>query len=184
MELRRVSEHSKDAEHRRRLSEAAGKILAEHGDFIRTVIRFRVHDASITEDLFQEFFLRLVCRPVPANVENVRGWLYQAIIHDAVDLTRRNVKYTFHMKKYAEEARISIYNKPSKNAIGGLQERDSRFEYLVRNLRRREAQVVTMRYRDNCSIAEIAERIGIHRRTVSRYLTSALSQLRRTLAAE
>jgi RNA polymerase sigma factor (sigma-70 family) len=167
------------------VSDAAAKIFAEHGDFIRRVIRFRIQDASRREDAFQEFFLRLVSEPVPAGVKNVRGWLYQAIIYDVVDLTRRTKKYSYHMKKYAEEIRISIHNGPSRDAIVGETEaRDSRFGYLVRNLRYREAQVVTMRFRDNYSIAEIAERIGIHRRTVSRYLTSGLRQLRRTLAIE
>jgi RNA polymerase sigma factor (sigma-70 family) len=180
-----VSERITDTEHRRQVSEAAAGIFAEHGDFIRSIIRFRVHDASQHEDVFQEFFLRLVCQPIPANVENVRGWLYQAIIRDVVDLTRRSKKYSYHMKKYAEEIRIYIHNRPSRDAIMGEPEaRDSRFGYLVRNLRHREAQVVTMRFRDNCSIAEIAERIGLHKRTVSRYLTSGLRQLRQTLAIE
>jgi RNA polymerase sigma factor (sigma-70 family) len=184
LEQRPVLDRITNAEHRRRLGEAAARIFAEHGDFIRGVIRFCVHDASRVEDLFQEFFLRLVSQPVPADVENIRGWLYRAIIHDVVDLARRNEKYSYHLQKYVEEARISIHKRPSRNAIEETQEQESGFAYLVRNLRRREAEVVTMRYRDNCSIAEIAERIGIQKRTVSRYLTSALGQLRRTLAIE
>jgi RNA polymerase sigma factor (sigma-70 family) len=185
LEQRGVLERITDAAHRRWLNEAAARIFAEHGDFIRGVIRFRVQDPSKQQDVFQEFFLRLLSQPVPANVQNIRGWLYQAIIHDVVDLARRSERHSYHMKKYAEEIRISIHKRPSRDAIAEeTATKDSRFGYLVRNLRRREAQVVMMRFRDDYSIAEIAERIGVHKRTVSRYLTSGLRQLRRTLAIE
>jgi RNA polymerase sigma factor (sigma-70 family) len=56
--------------------------------------------------------------------------------------------------------------------------------YLSRLLQDREAQAFVLRYRDNCSIPEIAARMGVDRRTVSRYLAESLRKLRRDLAPE
>ncbi len=171
-----------------RQGEAVAKVVgvfAEHGGFIRNMIRLRVCDASRREDLFQELFLRLIRRPIPADVQNVRGYLYRMILHDAVDVAREQENEHRHLKKYAERNQIFIYNRPSPNAISEeTEETGAVFACLIRPLGRREAQVMTLRYRDNYSIPEIAAEMGIDRRSVSRYLTSGLRELRRKLAVE
>jgi len=164
---------------------AAARILEEHGGFLRSVIRFQAHDLCREDDLLQEFFLRLVEQPVPPDVRNLRSYLYQAVVRDIVDLGRRQEEYRRHLKKYARKIRISIHNRPSTNAIEKeIDEKGSVFARLTRQLQHREAQVVTLRYRDNYSIAEIADQMGVHRRTVSRYLTSGLRKLRVAVAIE
>jgi RNA polymerase sigma factor (sigma-70 family) len=168
-----------------RAIQAATRILEEHGDFLRAVIRFQSHDLCREDDLLQEFFLRLVEQPVPPGVQNLRSYLYQAVVRDIVDLTRRQEIHARHVKKYSEKIRISIHNRPSRNAIEEeTEEKESVFARLIRPLQHREAQVVTLRYRDNYSIAEIADQMGVHRRTVSRYLTSGLRKLRVAVAIE
>ncbi len=180
-----MREYGISTEHQGEAVAAAVKIFAEHGSFIRNLIRLRVRDASRREDLFQGLFLTLVDRPVPADVQNIRGYLYRTILRDAVDVVREQEQEHRHLKKYAERSQIVIYNDPSQDAISEeTEEKSSVFACLIGKLRRREAQVMTLRYRDNYSIAEIAAEIGIDRRSVSRYLTSGLRELRRKLAVE
>lgn len=176
--LHRNAKHDDDA------IRAAAKVFAEHGRFIRGVIRFHAHDGLHEDDLFQEFFLALIHRPLPANVRNVRGYLYRAIINDAVDMTRRQEKYQRNLKKHAEGTRISINKKTPEDAIEATDEIDSIFAHLATRLQPREAQVVSMRYRQDCSIGEIAAALGINKRTVSRYLSSALSKIRSAFGIE
>ncbi len=164
---------------------AAVKIFGEYGSFIRNMIRLRVHDASRREDVFQELFLRLVDRSIPSDVQNIKGYLYRMVLHDVVDVARERENAHRHLKKYAEGNRISIYNRGSPNALSEeTEQKGSVFTCLVRQLRRREAQVMTLRYRDDYSIPEIAAELGIDRRSVSRYLASGLQELRRLLAVE
>jgi RNA polymerase sigma factor (sigma-70 family) len=180
-----VREYRVNTERQEEVIAAAVKVFAEHGSFIRTVIRLRIPDVSRREDLFQELFLRLVDRPVPAEVENVRGYLYRMILRDAIDLEREQEQEQRHLKKYVARSQILIYKSLSPNAIlEETKEKDSVFACLIGQLRRREAQVMTLRYQDNYSVAEIAAEIGIDRRSVSRYLTSGLRELRRQLAVE
>lgn len=178
-------EHDTDNKRQGEAVAAAVKVFAKHGNFVRSVIRLHVHDPSRREDLYQELFLRLILQPIPARVENVRGYLYRAIINDVVDVAREKENDQRHLRKYAERARNFIHKSPSPSAIiERTEEHVSIFAYLTKQLKRREAEVVILRYRDNYSIGEIAAEVGIDRRSVSRYLTSGLRQLRRKLAIE
>ena len=81
---------------------AAAKIFDDHGGFIRIVIRSQVQDEDLAEDLFQDFFISLISKPLPRGLRNIKGYLYRAITNDIVDATRRMMKYRAYMRKYAE----------------------------------------------------------------------------------
>ena len=157
-------------------------IFNEYGDFIRAVIRFQAHDRSWQEDLFQEFFLELIHNPVPTDVRNIKGYLYQAIVHLVLDSARTRDNYRRAMKKYAKKTRIPINNRPAGSALlEDTEERNTTIAHLARHLQEREAQAFVLRYRDNFSVGEIATRMGVNARTVSRYLSESLRRLRETL---
>ncbi len=163
---------------------AAARIFATYGAYIRAIIRFQAKNQFREDDLYQEFFLSLIRKPVPADVRNVRSYLYQAIRNDIVDSIRRQTTQQEHLEKHAQEIRISINNPTPTDAIIFGDERISAFRYLTRQLRHREAEAVTLRYRDDCSIADIASRMGVNKRTVSRYLSAGLKRLRQGLVIE
>jgi RNA polymerase sigma factor (sigma-70 family) len=162
---------------------AATAICEKYGAFIRCVLRFQAGRRFEDADLFQEFFLLLVHKPVPPDVRNVKSFLYRAITNYVLDLLRKRTRYRHHLKKYAEEIRISINNRPLASAFVHDRENDAA-AYLSRLLQGREAQAFALKYRDNCSVAEIAARMGVDRRTVSRYLAESRKKLRRGLAGE
>ena len=57
----------------------AEKIFEEHGDFIHSIIRFNVNNKVEAEDVFQDFFLSLISKPIPEEVQNLRGFLYRVV---------------------------------------------------------------------------------------------------------
>ncbi len=163
--------------------EAAATVFREYGRFIHAVLRFQAADRFDLDDLFQEFFLTLVHKPMPPDVRNIRSFLYRAIFNYVLDLVRKQATYGRNLEKYAEAARICINNRPSENAF--LEEEGkAAVSCLVRYLQQREAQAFVLKYRDNYSIAEIAATMGVNKRTVSRYLSEGLKKLRKTLAIE
>lgn len=163
---------------------AAATVFREHGAFIRTIIRFQAGSEFQEDELAQQLFLSLVNAPIPEDVENVRSYLYQAIANDVIDLGRRKARQRKHFRKFAEEFRISIHKQAPADALMGEEESNAAFACLTRQLSSREAEAVKLRYQDDRSIPEIARIMGVDRRTVSRYLTAALKQLRRILAIE
>ena len=162
---------------------AAAEVFNAHDGFIRAVIRFQTHNQTEEDDLFQEFFLALIRKPLPANVQSIKSYLYRAIVNHVLDSVRRRENYRRLMREYVEETGIPINNCPTGNVfIEDAEEKDAVIAYFARYLQEREAQAFVLRYGDNFSIGEIAARMGVNVRTVSRYLSDGLRRLRKILA--
>jgi DNA-directed RNA polymerase specialized sigma24 family protein len=63
----------------------AAEVIAEYRDFIYMVICSQVNNKACAEDIFQDFFLSLVSKPIPHDVKNIKSYLYRAISNDIVD---------------------------------------------------------------------------------------------------
>ena len=163
---------------------AAAAIFAEYDGFIRTVIRFQAGKKLDVEDLHHEFFLALICRPIPADVRNIKGYLYQAIYHHVVNASRLLDVDARMIKKYAKERRIFINNEEPRNASIDEEQKDMAIASVGRYLQKREREAFLLKYCGDCSILEIATRMGINKRTAGRYVSEALRKLQRRLAAE
>ncbi len=159
----------------------AAEIFSEYGDFIRAVIHYEVKDDARSDDLFQDFFLSLVSKPIPAGVQNVKSYLYRAIINDVVDATRRVEKYKNRVNKYANRLNYSINKNTPENALIETEETDKMFKLIEGRLRNSEAQVISLRYRDSYNMKEVAEKMHVNTRTVSRYISTGLSKIRQFL---
>jgi len=163
--------------------QAATRILDEYGEFVRAVIRFQAHNKSDEEDLFQEFFLTLICTPVPANVQSMKGYLYRAVVNHIVDSTRVRQNYRRIIKKYVRENGNCVNTRGVRDAfLEDEEQKEAVIACCARHMQEREAQAFVLRFRDQCSNEEIAAKMGVNRRTVSRYLSEGLKRLRKTLA--
>lgn len=162
----------------------AARIISEYGNFIRTIICFKVKNEDLADDLFQDFYLSLVSKPVPAEVRNVRSYLYKAITNDILDATRRIEQYKTRINKYAEFSKYSINKTTPENALIKMEETDKMFEALEGWLQRRESQAISLRYKDSFDVKEAAKKMNVDNRTVSRYVSSGLSKIRHYLAVK
>lgn len=158
--------------------QAATDVFAEYGDFIRAVIIHHLGNKVHADDLFQDFFLSLVCKPVPADVLDIRGYLYKAIANDIVDAVRRVQKYRNFMQKYAKQLNYFINKTTPENACINKEDINRMFELIEGLLPEREAQAVTMRYKDDCSIERIADTMQVNADSVRRYISVALRKIR------
>jgi RNA polymerase sigma factor (sigma-70 family) len=162
--------------------DVAVSIFHEHGDFLRCAIRFQVRDPGLANDLFQEFFLRLVNRPVPRDVEDVRGYLFRALANDIVDARRRIKRYRQGVLQYAQlRAQAKVLRKPEEPLIEA-EGVDRVVAAIEEQLLPREAKAVTLRYKDEFAVEEIAQKMGVNVRSVSRYLSAGLKKLRQNMA--
>ena len=89
----------------------AAKIFAEYGDFIYNVILSKLKNKTEVDDLYQDFFLALVSKPVPPGIQNIKSYLYKAISNDIVDAYRRTQRYQELLNSFARSSNFSI-NKP------------------------------------------------------------------------
>ena len=159
----------------------AAKIFAEYGDFIHMVIFSQVKNEARTDDIFQDFFLSLVRKPIPQDVKNIKGYLYRAITNDIIDATRRVNKYSYHMHKYHEYPNHSINKRTPENAFINVEETNKMFGLIKGRLTNSQYQAMALRYRTDHSIKEVAKKMGVKSTSVSRYLSIGLKKIRQSL---
>lgn len=157
------------------------RIFIEHGDFIRAVISYKVENKERVDDLFQDLFLLLVSKPLPADIRNTKSYLYRVIINGITDNTRRVERYRNHTHRYAEHLSRSTTQHRPEDSLIEVEERNKMFTLIEEQLRPSEALAVTMRYRDNSSIKEVAEKMDVDSRSVSRYVSVGLRKIRHFL---
>ena len=163
--------------------EHAERIFTEHGDFVRSILRFHVRNVVEREDLFQDFFLWLILKPIPRDVQNVKGYIYQVISDNVKDAMRRIERYQRRLCRYADHCGRVTENRP-ENSLIEMEESEKMFELIRRHLPRKEALAITLKYKNNYDIAETAEKMDIKSKSVSRYISAGTKKLRQVLSTD
>lgn len=164
--------------------EVASELFAEHGDFIRAVILSKIKDEAQADDISQDFFLSLVRKPVPDGVKNVRSYLYKAVTNDTIDAIRRMEAYRIRIHKYSKQFDGFINKTRPGDALSMDEEVDKVLELIKRRLRSSEARAIISRYGNCQSIKEVAEKMRVNSRSVSRYISVGLKRIHQILKVE
>ncbi len=159
--------------------ERACEIYREYRGFIWTVICFHVKDTSLREDIFQDFFLSLVSKPMPDEIANIKSYLYRAIINDIKDSSRINHAYKARLRRYAACRRPAAVEDNPLNSMIKRENSDKMFDLLDAQLPEHMAKAIKLRYKKANDIQEIADNMNVSPRTVSNYISIGLSKMRR-----
>ena len=159
----------------------ATEVFAEHRDFIHMVIYSQVKNKSRADDIFQDFFLSLVSKPIPQNVKNIKSYLYRAICNDIVDTQRQVERYNAQIHKYQESSNFSINNTEPENALIRDEQMNKMFGLIRGRLTSSQSQAIALRYGTNYTIKEVAEKMGVKCTSVSRYICTGLRRMRQSL---
>lgn len=159
--------------------ELASRTFEEYRDVIRTILLFNLGDQADADDIFQDFFLSLVDKPVPTDIQNVKGYLCRAVTNDIIDASRRAKGYTARLRRYAgiREEKDANYKDPQSIVSQG-EEIQEMFRLIERHLPPREAEAVIERFGEDHDIDEGAKRMGVNKRTFSRYVCTGLKKVR------
>ena len=158
----------------------AAEIVSEYSDFIYMVICSQVKNKSRVDDIFQDFFISLVSKPIPENVKNIKSYLYRAISNDIVDTQRQMESYKEKIKKYRERCDFSINKSKPENALLKDEQRNKMFEIIRERLTSSQSQAIALRYGTNYTIKEVAEEMGVKSTSVSRYICTGLRKMRQS----
>jgi len=158
-------------------------VFADHGSFIRAVIHSQVADQAQADDLYQDLFLALVQKPILENVKNIKAYLYRAIANDAIDGVRKMHTGRTLMQEYGKQPNNSINKCRPENALIEKEQMDKMLELIRGRLPKSQTQAITLRYRHDHSVTEVAIRMGVDVRTVSRYISIGLRKIRHILVA-
>lgn len=156
--------------------ERAAGIFDKYGDFIRSVIRFHIRNETEAEDVFQDLFLFLVAKPIPVEVQNVKGFLYKLLCDTVKDAYRRIDRYQSRIDRYTKRNLRVAENRPETKLMS-VEETKKMFDLIERQLPAQEALAVTLRYREDYNTGEVAEMMGVKHRSVSRYVSVGLKKI-------
>jgi len=159
----------------------AAQVIDKYKDFIYMVICTQVKNKSRVDDIFQDFFLSLVAKPIPVNVKNIKSYLYKAICNDIVDKQRQVERYKIQVKKYRERSNFSINNSEPENALIKDEQLNKMFDLIKGQLTSSQSQAIALRYGKNHTVQEIAEQMGVKSTSVSRYICTGLRKMRQSL---
>ncbi|OHB59124.1 MAG: hypothetical protein A2Y12_12910 [Planctomycetes bacterium GWF2_42_9] len=161
--------------------ETAAEIFTKYGEFIYTIIRFKVGNDGLADDLFQNFFLSLVNSPPPPAIKNIKGYLYKAILNDIIDNARHVERYNSLMENYAEHSRHHNNEVSADDRLLNLEEIKKMIDYIDKKLEYNEARAINLRFKDDMKIKDVAERLGVNGATAWRYISKGLNDVRRFL---
>ncbi|MHC4155558.1 MAG: RNA polymerase sigma factor [Planctomycetota bacterium] len=162
----------------------AAEIFDRYGEEVEALIRFQVQDESSIDDIFQNLFLSLVNNPIPPGISNVKGYLYRAVTHDIIDSMRRARNYQSQASKIAERRQYVTLEDSPESTVIEVEQLDQLSELIKERLPRCEAEAVVLTCIDELDAGEAARRMGVNRRTVSRYKCIGLRKIRRYLQEE
>jgi len=163
--------------------ELASRIFDQYGEFIQSVIRFNVRDEALQDDLFQDFFLFFVSKPVPENIENIKGFLYKVVSNRIKDTFGSMSSYQIRIHKYAEMHEHVTNTRPD-SILSESEEMNKMFALIERHLSPTEAQAVSFRYRNGYDNLKAAQKMGVKVKSVSRYVSIGLNKVRNVLIGE
>lgn len=156
----------------------ATEIFALHGDFIRATIRYRIGDEALVDDLYQDFFLSLIARPIPPDVQNIKNYLYRALINDSFDAVRRVGQYQDRIRRYSKRVENPVNKDCPENALIETEETEKMFRMIELLLPSSESRAVILKFENDSSIGEVAKQMAVNKRSVSRYISVGLKKLR------
>lgn len=156
----------------------ATEVFQKYGEEIRCFVELHARDDAEADDLFQEFFLSLVSTRLPPKITSMKRYLYRAIANDLVSRMRSQQRYQRRLRVYAENRQYQTHqDDPGKETMRSEQTRRV-FEMIERHLPPREAEAVTCRFRKDWSNREVADYMGVDRRSVTRYLCAGLKRIK------
>ena len=167
-------------------------VLQQHKPWLQKVLRSRVGDSHEIEDLFQEIALAVFrqskeqrrsdgsVKPatVPSNPEKVAPWLYRLAVRQAVNFHRRANRKS-QAKPVAELDPYSHTPQPLDWML--RKEQQTNLQRALGELRPQEREILALKYTENWTYRQIAERLGVPERTVEYRLLHARKALRKNL---
>jgi RNA polymerase sigma factor (sigma-70 family) len=171
--LSKETDPLQDVQHR---VEFARQLFIEHGEFIHSVIRYITSNNEHTDDLYNDLFLFFVAKPVPNDVLSIRGYLYKVILDKVRDWQRSRTRYQIKIRYYSETKPKQLY--PFHKDADYSEDVKKIFGLIENNLSKTEAKAITLRYKNQYAIEEIAKEMSIKPRSVSHYISVGLRKIR------
>jgi len=150
----------------------------KYGKRLRSYVAGRVRNAADVSDLVQEVFLRLLRMDQHEPIRNAEAYLMTIAAHV---LHQHQVRRAAAPESLEAQLDSQVGSSPAPEAQVDAQRRLQALDRILERLSPNVYASFVMRQRDGMGLQEIAERLGVSRTTVTKYLNTALQMCREHL---
>ncbi len=161
-------------------------MLAEHGRWLRTVLLARVGEPSAVDDLMQEIATAAVEKGHQLrDPASAAPWLYRLAVVAALQYRRRQGRQRKLIDRFAERQLPTDSDTREADPLDWLlaEERRSLVRRALDRLPKRDAEILLLKYTEDWSYRQLADRLGMSTSAVEARLHRARQKMRRALAA-
>ncbi len=166
-------------------SECVEDIYRENHAFLRDKIRCLQCERNDMDDVFQDFFLSLLCNPIPQEMTKHRGYLYRILQRDIIDRARKKKSHRNKKSQYVAYFKMQIKAGYKPEEITEEPLLSHKYTLIIniiqQHLPSRLSRALLLRYRYDYTHREIAEEMRISNSSARRYVCVGLRQLRKQL---
>ncbi len=159
------------------------RVLAENERWLRSVAYVRLHDWDAVHDVLQEVALAAVKQAAPLrDPQKAAPWLYQLTVRQTLLYRRKMGRRRRLVEQFIERA-PPREGDTERDPLDWLlsRERARAVRTALEELPRRDAEILLLKYSENWSYQEIAERLGVSASAVESRLHRARAKLRERL---
>ncbi|MCA9105195.1 MAG: RNA polymerase sigma factor [Pirellulaceae bacterium] len=161
-------------------------VLSRNDRWLRMVVYARVGDAGAVDEVMQEVALAAVRQSSPIqDVTKVGPWLYRLAIRQSLLFRRKIGRQRKLTDRYAQAFQPSESDCRQPGPLSWLlrDERRQQVRTAMGQLKRKDAEILLLKYTENWNYHQIAARLGISHSAVEARLHRARQRLRDALAA-
>ncbi len=157
--------------------------LAEHGRWLRTVLRSRLGEDQAVDEVLQEVSLAAVAQPQgPSDPGKVAPWLYRLAVRHSLLYKRKRGRQRRLLDRYSETVDVAR-NQKSREPLDWLlsEERCRMVREALGILPERDREILLLKYTEDWSYRDIARHLGISESAVEARLHRVRQRLRERL---
>jgi RNA polymerase sigma-70 factor (ECF subfamily) len=154
--------------------------LAEHDRWLRTAVLARLGEPQAVDEVMQEVALAAVAQQAPLNdPSRVGAWLYRLAVRQVLLYRRRCGRQRKLIGGYATTQGEGSIADPLDWLL--QDERKDLVRAALRQLARRDAEILLLKYSEDWSYRELAAHLGVSESAVEARLHRARKRLREAL---
>jgi RNA polymerase sigma-70 factor (ECF subfamily) len=161
-------------------------VLAGHERWLRTIVFARLGEPQAVDEVMQEIALAAVKQQAPlSNPAKVAPWLYRVAVRQTLLYRRKQGRLRKLNHRLVERAVSQPSDGPIDDPLDWLlaEERRRLVRRALEKLAPTDAQLLLLKYSENWSYAQIAERLGVSESAIESRLHRARQRMRQELTA-
>ena len=164
---------------------ALGELITRHKDRIYRFIYSKVYDRDVTEDIFQDTFVKVI-NTLKRGAYNEEGKFLPWVMRIAHNLVIDHFRKNNRMPKFESNDDFNIFSVLSDGALNAehslIQDQVQRdVQRLIEELPEEQKEVLIMRIYKDMSFKEISEQTGVSINTALGRMRYALINLRKVI---